>query len=523
MQFVLLLAASLVPLLPLVAAVVARGRPATVAKVAIAATAVSGISALIASVLLMLSGPASARFSPFGFESAIGFTLGFDRVTAVMSLLVCFLGNAVLRFARNYLAGDQRQAGFLRWLCATIAAVLTLVVAGNLLLFFAAWVATSLSLHVLLLHYPERPGAVFAARKKFVISRIADLAMAVALLLTYQAYGTFEFDRLFAAASGGNTHELAPILLLLAFAAMLKSAQFPFHSWLPDTMETPTPVSALMHAGIINAGGFLVIRLSPLFAYAPHVLEALAVVGMLTAAFGATVMLAQTSVKRALAFSTIAQMGFMLLQCGLGAFGLALAHIVAHSLYKAYTFLTAGSTIGAVPRAAVRLDRGAISLGALTGSLIVAALAVGLSLVAGSDDEHAWVFTVLLGLSLSYGLARLWSVSGPSRSAVGGLGVAFLLGLIGLGLHVLSMWLVPVQPTAPAALGVQLAAAVVFVSLFTFQLLLWRTGRLRLGRVLYVHALNGFYVSTYANRLLARLWPRRSRTTQQPIALPEVA
>ena len=145
--------------------------------------------------------------------------------------------------------------------------------------------------------------------------------------------------------SSTRTSELTWLCLSLVCGAMLKSAQFPFHSWLPDTMETPTPVSALMHAGIINAGGFLIVRLSPLVTLSPLSLHILAVVGAFTAIFASLVMMTQASVKRMLAFSTIAQMGFMMLQCGVGAFSIAVLHIVAHSLYKAHAFLSSGSVV----------------------------------------------------------------------------------------------------------------------------------------------------------------------------------
>ena len=166
--------------------------------------------------------------------------------------------------------------------------------------------------------------------------------------------GSFDYRDMFAAADAIHNlptaawHELIGILFVLG--AMTKSAQFPFHSWLPDTMETPTPVSALMHAGVINAGGFLVIRLSPLVSLSPIALDLLALIGALTAMLGAVVMLTQTSIKRSLAYSTIAQMGFMMLQCGLGAFSAALLHIVAHSAYKAHAFLSSGSVLDSAAR-----------------------------------------------------------------------------------------------------------------------------------------------------------------------------
>ncbi len=436
--------------------------------------------------------------------------LRLDGVSAVMLVLVSFLGAVVLRFSRRYLAGDPGRTRFFVWMSLTLVSVLTLVMSNHLLLLLAAWVSTSLCLHRLLLHHPGRAGAVFAARKKFVISRLADLCLLAAAVLLHRQYGTWEMDGIFSAIAAGKVEGLtAPAFLLVACAA-LKSAQFPFHSWLPDTMETPTPVSAFMHAGIINAGGFLIVRLSPLLVQVPSALALLAVIGALTAAFGAVVMLAQPSVKKALAYSTIAQMGFMMLQCGLGAFGLALLHIVAHSLYKAHAFLNSGSTIGALPRAAVPLKTPALTLGLLVAALLVAGGATLLHALMPTLGTHPILFAIVLGLALSYGLARVWSTGGGPGSLVRGTAVAGVLALASLLLSGLASGLfsdLPTVQTPPVVLGLVL---LVFVALFAFQALLWRSGRHAFGRSLYVHALNGFYLGTLANRMLGRLWPLQS-------------
>ncbi len=496
------------PALPLLAGVAARGRSAaTAGKLVIGAATGSFILALVVIGGLILQGPHGVRLAPFGAESAIALSLRMDGVAAVMALLVSFLGLTVIRFSRHYLAGDPQQARFFSWMSLTLAAVLTLVLSGNLLLLTVAWVATSLFLHRLLLHYPERAGAVFSARKKFVVSRTGDAFLLAAVVLVYHHFGTWEFDALFAAAAAGKTAGLPLIGLLLAVCAALKSAQFPFHSWLPDTMETPTPVSAFMHAGIINAGGFLVVRLSPLFVHAPAALTMLAVLGAITAAFGAVVMLAQPSVKRALAYSTIAQMGFMLLQCGLGAFGLALLHIVAHSLYKAHSFLHAGSTVGAVPRAAIRLQTPALALGVLTGGLLVAAGATALAAIAPATKHETGVFAVVLALALAYGLARAWSAGGGVRTAVLGTGVAVGIAGASFALHAGASVLFSNLPHLSPPPVLVIAAGAVFAILFLFQSFVWRAGHHPLGRRLYIHALNGFYIGTWANRLLGQLWP----------------
>jgi NAD(P)H-quinone oxidoreductase subunit 5 len=499
-----------IPVLPLLAGILARlgGIPARTARWVSATAGMSALLAAAAAVALITGGPLIVHWTPLAAGSAWSLSLRLDAISAVMVVLVSYLGWTVLRFSRNYLAGDPGQTRFFSWMSLTLASVLAVVLSNHLLLISASWIMTSLCLHRLLLHYPGRAGAIFSARKKFVVSRLADICLLAAALLLYRNYGTWELDRLFAAVSSGQTGGLTLSGFLIVACAALKSAQFPFHSWLPDTMETPTPVSAFMHAGIINAGGFLVVRLSPLLVNAPAALNLLAILGALTAAFGAIVKLAQPSVKRALAYSTIAQMGFMMLQCGLGAYGLALLHIVAHSLYKAHAFLTAGSTIGAVPRAAIKLKTPALTLGVLGGALLVVGGATALQALAPSASLHLGVFALVLALALAYGLARAWSIGGGLRTGLRSVGIAAVIAAASLALHTGANALftdLPAMSPSPAVLG---AVTTIFVTLFIFQALLWRAAHYDLGRRLYVHALNGFYLGTFANRFLGLLWPR---------------
>jgi NAD(P)H-quinone oxidoreductase subunit 5 len=265
-----------------------------------------------------------------------------------MLVLVTFVGWVVLRFAATYMDGEARQGSFTGWLCATLAAVMLLVIAGNTLQLALAWIATSVFLHKLLLFYPERVAAQRAARKKWVVARAGDAALIVAVVILHGQYGTGDI----ATILSGRRRPPAPgatwVAAFLALAAILKSAQFPTHGWLTEVMETPTPVSALLHAGVINAGGFLLIRFADVMLLSPGVLAVLVMLGGFTALFGGLVMLTQSAVKTSLAWSTVAQMGFMILQCGLALFPLALLHIVAHSLYKAHAFLASGQAVDGV-------------------------------------------------------------------------------------------------------------------------------------------------------------------------------
>jgi NAD(P)H-quinone oxidoreductase subunit 5 len=471
---------------------------------------------------MFLGGKAHGRLSLCeGWE----LSLRMDSLSAVVLVLVSFLVAVVVRFSLNYLSGDPGQGRFMRWLCLTGSAVLFLVLSGNLAQLALAWGATSLFLHKLLVFYPERAGALLAARKKFLISRAGDACLLGALWMIHSLLGTLDIERIFALlAPGRHTMEflaedprLDLACLLLVAAAMLKSAQFPFHSWLPDTMETPTPVSALMHAGIINAGGFLVMRMAPMVSQSSVALTMLAVGGAATALVASVVMLTQASIKRWLAFSTVAQMGFMMLQCGLGAFGLALLHLTAHSLYKAHAFLSSGSLVRIArsawePEGQPRAHPGILALAFATAS--------GFAATAGFWLGHgrAWTFgePVLIAtfaMALTYGLWSLWSRTFNGMSLLIGLASGAGLTLAYFGLHAVFAPLVPHPALAWDAPLLQWLIAGAVLALFLLIMGLQMSLSISGGRALqalYVHARNGFYINTLANRLAAALWPGRS-------------
>jgi NAD(P)H-quinone oxidoreductase subunit 5 len=197
--------------------------------------------------------------------SAYWIGIRFDALSAIILLLVSFMGAIILRYSKNYLAGDEKQGHFFKWMCVTLGAVIAMVLAPGLVQFALAWVATSLGLHKLLIYFPDRLGTLLSSRKKSLVSRMGDLCLIVAFTGIYTIYGVQDFGYIFEAVwfEGSLLSNHAWIGWLIIFGAIFKSAQFPFHTWLPDTMGAPTPVSALMHAGIINGGGYLVVRLSP--------------------------------------------------------------------------------------------------------------------------------------------------------------------------------------------------------------------------------------------------------------------
>jgi NAD(P)H-quinone oxidoreductase subunit 5 len=307
------------------------------------------IMALAISGWIYFTGPIELMLAaiPYKGELLFNLALKLDILSSLIATTVMTIGCVVLRFSIKYLDDDPKQKKFLANMSNTLSSVLIMLCSHNFILFFLAWISTSYFLHQLLTHFSERPGAMKAANQKFFVSRLGDLFLFSSMVIFFNQLHTLEFSEIIVKleamdiAKDGLWLNFACAFLILG--AMTKSAQYPFHFWLPNTMETPTPVSALMHAGIINAGGYLVIRTSSILVQFPHTLDILAVIGGFSAVYGAMVMLTQSDVKRSLAYSTIAQMGFMMLQCGLGAFAVATLHIIGHAFYKAYAFLSSST------------------------------------------------------------------------------------------------------------------------------------------------------------------------------------
>jgi NAD(P)H-quinone oxidoreductase subunit 5 len=367
----------------------------------------------------------------------------------------------------------------------------------------------------LLLFYPERVAAQRAARKKYVTARFGDAALIAAALLLASAYGTGDIAAILAAAKGGAAPAAAHWAAgLLALAAILKSAQFPLHGWLTEVMETPTPVSALLHAGVINAGGFLLIRFADVMLLSPGILAALAMIGGFTAIFGGLVMLTQPAVKTALAWSTVGQMGFMILQCGLALFPLALLHIVAHSLYKAHAFLSSG---GAVERVAAIRRLGPVAIpggkAVLRAFLIalaiygIAGLAVGWMTGFAPKSPQAAALGAILIFGVAYLLAQGLADAAPRmltrRIAVFSIAAAFGYFALQTGAEWLMAGTLPAAP-APGPLEWVL----IVVALISFGLVavvqamfpLWAYHPAAAG--LRVHLSNGLYANAVFDRLL---------------------
>jgi len=501
-----------------------------VSRLAIGAALITLLVAVTTMLFVAIDGP---LHTPMIGMSGIGLSLYVDRLAAAMFLLVSFIGVIVVAYSRNYLEGDPGHVRFTGMLCLTLSAVLMVILAGNVVLFTLAWIATSLGLHRLLVFYPDRPAAQLAARKKFLASRAGDICLLIAAGLLYRMAGSLDYSDIFKAAHAlhkdrGVFDSTDAIALLLVVAAMLKSAQFPLHGWLIEVMETPTPVSALLHAGIVNAGGFLVLRFSDVIALSPPSLNTLAILGGFTALFGSVVMLTQTSIKLSLAYSTIAQMGFMMLECGLGAFSAAVLHILAHSLYKAHAFLSSGSVIdiarGSWTPSIVARPHPARLLIAIIGVLLIT---FAVSHVFGATlGEKPGVFA--LGAVLVMSLIHMVASSIDERPNSYVIGRALLLCALAAGLyfglqHMAERLMAGTLPATQAARGpVGIAAVALVVILFAaivyMQGAIARRAREPRWQALYAHVANGLYVNTLANRLVIQLWPSRPVRPARPAA-----
>ena len=507
-----------------------RQRVAGAALAASLAAAFALAVALSAGIAVVAYGPLTTRTLGIG---GVGLGIYVDALSAIMVGLVAFVGLIVIVYSRNYLDGDPGQGRFTRWLCLTLAAVLLLIVSGNLFQFALAWIATSVGLNKLLLFYPERQAAMLAARKKSLASRLGDLCLLGAMVLLHRTFGSLDYSVLFAAAetmrlAGDIPGTIHAVAVLLVVAALLKSAQFPFHGWLTEVMETPTPVSALLHAGVINAGGFLVLRFAGLISLSAPSMEMLVIIGGITALFGSVVMLTQTSVKVSLAYSTIAQMGFMMLQCGLGAFAAALLHIVAHSLYKAHAFLSSGSVID-LARASWSPSPGGkphpARMAMIVGLVLAVTLLVG-TLFGATITAQPGVFA--LGAVVMLGLAHLITQAfdeRPSLYVIGRtLALAAVVAITYFGLqwaaeHVLAGSVPPVQALrGPFDLFIVALVVFAFAAVTVFQSVLPGKSAAPRWQALYVHLANGLYVNTLANRLVLRFWP--SPPPRQAASIP---
>ena len=282
-------------------------------------------------------------------------SLLLDNLSAVMTLVVTGVGSLIHIYSLGYMSHDADRVRYFSYLNLFSFFMLLLVLGGNLPLMFVGWEGVGLCSYLLIGFWFKKKSASDAGKKAFIVNRIGDAGLILGMILAFHSLGSLDLVDIASNAgsltpeSMGHVGTLTAICLLLFVGACGKSAQIPLHVWLPDAMEGPTPVSALIHAAtMVTAGVYMVARLAPLYSLSPFALNVIAVVGTLTAVMGATIALVQTDIKKVLAYSTVSQLGYMFLACGVGAFGVAVFHLFTHAFFKALLFLGSGSVIHAL-------------------------------------------------------------------------------------------------------------------------------------------------------------------------------
>ncbi len=333
-------------------------------------------------------------------ELDTSWSLRIDTLTSVMLVVVTTVSSLVHMYSIGYMHEDDSRPRFFSFLSLFTFAMLMLVTSDNLLQMFFGWEGVGLASYLLIGFWYKKPSANAAAIKAFVVNRVGDFGFALGIFALFFVFKSVNLDAIFAAAPSGvgqtfvfagyDVDILTTIALLLFMGAMGKSAQFLLHTWLPDAMEGPTPVSALIHAAtMVTAGVFMVARLSPIFELAPDALQVVTFIGALTAFFAATVGLVQNDIKRVIAYSTCSQLGYMFVACGVGAYGVAIFHLFTHAFFKALLFLGAGSVIHAMHHEQDMRNMGGL---AKKIPLTFAAMLIGTLALTGVGIPHVFGF-----------------------------------------------------------------------------------------------------------------------------------
>jgi NADH-quinone oxidoreductase subunit L len=281
----------------------------------------------------------------------VDFSLQVDQLSVIMLLTVSFVGMLIHIYSTGYMAGDGGYCRFFSYLNLFMFFMMTLVMAANLIVMFVGWEGVGLSSYLLIGFWFLKKSAADAGKKAFITTRIGDFGFTIGVLLTFATFRSIDFGTLFKTVATNPFSEatLTTISILLFIGAVGKSAQLPLYVWLPDAMEGPTPVSALIHAAtMVTAGVYMVARMNPFFSRAPIAMLVVAIVGAITAFYSATIGLLQTDIKKVLAYSTVSQLGYMFLACGVGSYAAGIFHLMTHAFFKGLLFLAAGSVIHAM-------------------------------------------------------------------------------------------------------------------------------------------------------------------------------
>src|SRR4030081_1789367 len=351
-----------IPILPLAGAAINGFFGRRSSKKAISAVALVFCGAAFAMALFIAANFSSAS-APYSFPLAhwirsgtfsVDFEFYLDQLSLVMLLVVTGVGFLIHIYSVGYMRDDDGYYRFMSYLNLFMFFMLTLVLAKNYLVMFIGWEGVGLASYLLIGFWFTKDSAAAAGKKAFIVNRIGDFGFLIALFLIIQHFHSLDFMHVFTAVRSLPTETagaglLTAMGLLLMVGAAGKSAQIPLYVWLPDAMEGPTPVSALIHAAtMVTAGVYMVARSHMIFERSPMALMVVAVIGTLTAFFAATIGIAQTDIKKVLAYSTVSQLGYMFMACGVGAFSAGIFHLMTHAFFKGLLFLAAGSVIHGV-------------------------------------------------------------------------------------------------------------------------------------------------------------------------------
>ena len=424
----------LIPLLPLLASLIlvlgGTRWGENSHRIGIPAIGLSFVLSIIAFIEVLRNGPFTIPLYRL-FQSGsltIDFTLFVDQLTVLLLLLVTGVSGVVHVYSSRYMIGDSRYNRFFAVIAMFTFSMILLVMSGNLLMLLISWEVMGICSYLLISHSAQRPSACRAATKAFLVNAVADVGFSFGIILTFYTFGTLDIQTILAQAEGmqGHTinilgwiglelhiHPLTWIPFFLFMGAMGKSAQLPFHVWLPFAMEAPTPVSALIHAAtMVNAGPFLLVRLSPLFILSPYAMTFIAIIGAATAVFAGIVSMTQSDIKKILAYSTISQIGFMVMTCGLGAFAVAIFHLLAHGCYKAFFFLSTGNAMKSVEQGLGHGDHEhhtSEGMGVLYGGALLLSFIPPIVLFSGSY-EYLWGVTGFASATIGFKIIGLITV-----------------------------------------------------------------------------------------------------------------
>ncbi len=423
-----------------------------------------GFSLVSGAVALAMLPFASGR-QIFGIDAGSGFgvfSFSPDMLSIFLAVVATIIGSLAVIFSIDYMKGEAQLGRYYAMVLFFIGAMAGLVLSSNLLLIFVFWEITALCSYVLISFYNDDPKAVAGGIKALIITQVGGVGLLLGALLSYAYLGTLDLHEFLAEAATLPADVLAVLAFGFLAAAAAKSAQFPFQTWLPDAMEAPTPISALIHAAtMVNAGVYLLARFYPVFAEVPYWREAVMLVGMLSAIMSAVMALVATDLKRVLAYSTVSQLGYMVYAVGAGGIFASQFHLLSHSVFKALLFLSAGAVIHAVgtrdmrAMGNLRKEMPLVRTVFIIGAAALAGLPIlngfwskELVLEAGLEGGPLWMYVMMLigaGLTALYTLRCVWMVfyAPPADSSrhVHDAGLAMRAALIPLAVGTLTTWL----------------------------------------------------------------------------------